>query len=110
MAKVETMLVGGKKIVDFDNRYCPICGTDMHQEMHCVTRCPKEQAAICHDHCFDYGKGKPCRYWSSTATGQYCKYWSKLKKKMSATKKSSKKEEKEQQKKVRRKNAGPSHR
>lgn len=106
MAKTKITLVGGKQVVDFNNRYCPICQADMYQAMHSCTRCPDEQALICHDHCFDHGDGKPCPYWSSSAAGQYCKYWSELKRQELISEKT----KQWQQKKVRRKTAGPSHR
>lgn len=78
--------------------------------MQSETRCPKDWANICHDHCYDRRKGKPCEYWESSAAGQYCDYWNKLREKQKREQKLKEKLKKAQKKKAQHFPAGPSHR
>lgn len=64
--KTSITLCGGKIIDDYQNRYCEICGKELH---HSVT-CRKAEGLVCQKHCLR------CRHYMEKF--QHCTYRDKL--------------------------------
>ncbi len=64
--KTQTELCGGKVIEDYQNRYCAICGKELH---HTVS-CRKAEGLACQSHCLH------CRHYLESV--QRCTFRDKL--------------------------------